>query len=78
MDRKQDFTYDNVTYQQLPALVQDLHSHKQKYMMILDPGISDKFDSDAWKQGTEMDIWIKDVTGKPLEGSVWPGEMSTF
>ena len=74
MDRYQDFTYSNETYAQLPDLVADLHKHKQKYIMILDPGISDKLGSDAFVQGSQMGIWIRNATGYPLEGQVWPGE----
>ena len=74
MDRYQDFTYSNETYAQLPVLVTDLHKHKQKYIMILDSGISDKLGSDALVQGSQMGIWIRNATGYPLELQVWPSK----
>lgn len=40
MDRFLDFTYDPAHFNTLPELVKDLHAHNQRYVMILDPGIS--------------------------------------
>ena len=30
-----DFTYDEETYAELPSLVEDLHRHEQKYIIII-------------------------------------------
>lgn len=35
MEAKKDFTYDKVAFNGLPAFVQDLHDHGQKYVIIL-------------------------------------------
>ena len=45
MERYLDFTYDADAFAELPALVEDLHSEEyghMKYVMIVDPGISDQ------------------------------------
>ncbi len=74
MDRYMDFTYSEQNYSTLPQLVADIHSHKQKYIMILDPGIADTVSNDALIQGTNLGVWINQSgTDTPLEGVVWPG-----
>lgn len=40
MNNHLDFTYDPKSFAGLPAFVDDLHSHHQHYVMIVDPGIS--------------------------------------
>ncbi|KAI8515158.1 hypothetical protein Bbelb_077490 [Branchiostoma belcheri] len=50
MEDRKDFTYDEDLYQGLPDLVQDLHDHGQKYIIILDPAIinSNRRDGSAY------------------------------
>ena len=35
-----DWTYDEENYKSLSDIVKDLHDHDQKYVVIVDPGIS--------------------------------------
>lgn len=76
MDKFLDFIYDPTQFDTLPELVKDLHAHGQRYVMILDPGISStQPEGSYWPydQGLKRDIFIKDADGKTLIGKVWPG-----
>nr|XP_056706356.1 sucrase-isomaltase, intestinal [Euleptes europaea] len=80
MEDTKDFTYDKIGFAGLPELVADLHSHGQKYVIILDPAISTKPLRDntpygTYQRGNAKDVWVKDAQGvEPLIGEVWPGE----
>ncbi|XP_070840184.1 lysosomal alpha-glucosidase isoform X1 [Chaetodon trifascialis] len=76
MNQSMDFTFDSRTFGTLPEMVADLHSHDQRYVMILDPGIvSTQPRGSYWPydEGLKRDIFIKDAEGKTLIGRVWPG-----
>lgn len=76
MDQFMDFTYDTTKFATLPDVVKDLHAHDQRYVMILDPGISSvQPEGSYWPfdEGLRRDIFIKDAEGKTLIGKVWPG-----
>jgi alpha-glucosidase (family GH31 glycosyl hydrolase) len=73
-----DFTYDRTRFGSLPELVDDLHKHNQKYIMIVDPGISNTQQAGSYypyDRGLELGIFInvskQDHT--PIVGKVWPG-----
>uniref|UniRef100_A0A7N9ALJ1 Alpha glucosidase 2 n=1 Tax=Mastacembelus armatus TaxID=205130 RepID=A0A7N9ALJ1_9TELE len=76
MDRFMDFTFDSTKFATLPDLVKDLHAHDQRYVMILDPGISStQPEGSYWPydEGLKRGVFIKDNDGKTLIGKVWPG-----
>uniref|UniRef100_A0A3Q3IAX0 P-type domain-containing protein n=1 Tax=Monopterus albus TaxID=43700 RepID=A0A3Q3IAX0_MONAL len=76
MDRFMDFTFDSTNFATLPELVKDLHAHDQRYVMILDPGISStQPEGSYWPydEGLKRGVFIKDAEGKTLIGKVWPG-----
>lgn len=76
MDRFLDFTYDPVNFESLPEMVKDLHAHDQRYVMILDPGISStQPPGQYWPydEGLRKGVFIRDAQGKTLIGKVWPG-----
>ncbi|XP_060067005.1 lysosomal alpha-glucosidase-like [Ylistrum balloti] len=75
MDKKLDFT-TGAKFGDQGAMVDKLHQRGMHYIMILDPGISDTQKPGSYMPydlGTKMDIFIKDSSGKPLVGKVWPG-----
>ena len=75
MDKKRDFTFDPENYHSLPSMIDRLHTQQQKYVAILDPAIPINV-NDSYAplvDGLEMNIFIKDGSGKPVEGAVWPG-----
>uniref|UniRef100_A0A3Q3F1E6 Alpha glucosidase 2 n=1 Tax=Labrus bergylta TaxID=56723 RepID=A0A3Q3F1E6_9LABR len=76
MDDSKDFTFDSTKFATLPDLVKDLHAHNQRYVMMLDPGISStQPEGSYWPfdEGLRRDIFIRDAEGKVLIGQVWPG-----
>ncbi|XP_041960066.1 lysosomal alpha-glucosidase [Alosa sapidissima] len=76
MDGTRDFTFDPVAFATLPDLVKDLHRHDQKYVMILDPGISSTQPSGSYwpfDEGIKRGVFINDSDGHTLIGKVWPG-----
>ncbi|KAG5854548.1 hypothetical protein ANANG_G00038970 [Anguilla anguilla] len=76
MDRSLDFTFDPQQFSTLPDMVKDLHSHGQRYVMILDPGISSTQEPGTYwpyDEGLKRGIFINDSSGQTLIGKVWPG-----
>ncbi|XP_071081834.1 LOW QUALITY PROTEIN: lysosomal alpha-glucosidase-like [Haliotis cracherodii] len=72
-----DWTYDNTTYTGLPDIVDDLHRNDQKYVIIVDPGISSVQTLGSYPpydEGVEDDIFVKAHNGSNLQGKVWPGQ----
>ncbi|CAH1272390.1 MGAM [Branchiostoma lanceolatum] len=79
MEDRKDFTYDADLYQGLPDLVQNLHDHGQKYVIILDPAIGNTNRRDGspylpYESGLQSDIFVKNADGETdLVSKVWPG-----
>ncbi|NXA38556.1 LYAG glucosidase, partial [Eudromia elegans] len=76
MDGYRDFTFDPEKFASLPSLVEDLHKHGQRYVMILDPGISSTNPNGSYwpfDEGLRQGLFINTTQGQPLIGQVWPG-----
>ncbi|XP_061686397.1 lysosomal alpha-glucosidase [Syngnathoides biaculeatus] len=76
MDRVLDFTLDPINFATLPDMVKDLHGHDQRYVMVIDAGISSvQPEGSYWPydEGLKRGVFIKDTEGKTLIGKVWPG-----
>lgn len=70
-----DFTIDSQRFAGLPNLVDDLHQNNQRYIPIVDPGISnaDKNYS-PYSDGLKVGAFVmRPDTDSPLVGKVWPG-----
>ncbi|XP_028650310.2 sucrase-isomaltase, intestinal [Erpetoichthys calabaricus] len=79
MEDKKDFTYDLKRFGELPQFAEDLHSHGQKYIIILDPAIATSPRVSGpykpYQSGTARGVWVNESDGRtPIVGEVWPGE----
>ncbi|XP_055954358.1 lysosomal alpha-glucosidase [Patella vulgata] len=76
MDHNRDFTTGISTFGNQTSLVEELHRLGMHYMMIVDPGISNSAGPGnylSYDLGVKMDVFIKNASGQPLIGVVWPG-----
>ncbi|NWX15492.1 LYAG glucosidase, partial [Aegotheles bennettii] len=75
-DAKRDFTFNKKSFRDFPEMVQDFHRRGLRYIMIVDPGISSSGAPGTYKpydEGLRRGVFIRNSTGQPLVGKVWPG-----
>jgi alpha-D-xyloside xylohydrolase len=70
-----DFTTDptNFPVSEVKSFVDTLHANGQHFVPIVDPGIMVEAGYEAYEQGLAKDLFVKDVSGSPYLGQVWPG-----
>ena len=50
-----------------------LHANGQRWVPILDPCIHIAKSYPVYQNGLDEDVFVKDLTGKPYVGQLWPG-----
>ncbi|NXS41999.1 LYAG glucosidase, partial [Balaeniceps rex] len=76
MDARRDFTFNKKSFKDYPEMVRDFHRRGLRYIMIVDPGISSSGPPGTYKpydEGLKRGVFIRNATGQPLIGKVWPG-----
>jgi alpha-glucosidase (family GH31 glycosyl hydrolase) len=75
MQNYKDFTLDSVDFPQseVASFVNQLHANGQHFVPIIDPGIMVQSGYDAYEQGVQKDLFVKDIQGGYYLGQVWPG-----
>ncbi|XP_040066950.1 lysosomal alpha-glucosidase-like [Ixodes scapularis] len=81
MERRNGFTYDNVSFHGLPEFVDRIHSSGRHYVMIFDPAMSGSEIPGTYPpfdMGIDMDIFVKNESGGVVYGKVWNDKSSVF
>lgn len=74
MDGFRVFTFDPQQFPDPKSTNNYLHTLGFKSVWMIDPGV--KYDPGyfVYDSGTRSDVWVRDATGKPYVGPVWPGD----
>ncbi|KAL5119889.1 hypothetical protein ACEQ8H_002251 [Pleosporales sp. CAS-2024a] len=73
MDGYKVFTLgQNFPLDKMRSLVSSLHSNNQHYVLMVDPAVAAQ-NYDAYNNGVDADIFLKNPNGDIFKGRVWPG-----
>ncbi len=74
MDGFRIFTFSEEHYPDPKATNNYLHSQGFKGIWMIDPGVKNEPGYSVYDSGTAVDAWVKQASGKPFVGKVWPGD----
>ena len=80
-DRRLDFTVNPNEFAGLQEFVETIHEAGMRFVPILDPAISSGEPSGsypAFDNGDELEVWVRNSSGQPLVGQVWPDDPTYF
>jgi alpha-glucosidase len=77
MDRRRDFTVNNKTFEptKFKKFIGQVHGQEQKFVMILDPGISTDLNYSSFVRGDEIGAYLKADDGTNYHGVQWAGKV---
>jgi alpha-glucosidase len=74
MDGFRIFTFDPNHFPNPQDTNAYLHSLGFKSVWMIDPGVKYEPGYAVYDSGTQADVWVKDASGNPFIGPVWPGK----
>ncbi|MEU0970866.1 glycoside hydrolase family 31 protein [Streptomyces sp. NPDC005917] len=73
-DAHQVFTVDHEHFPKLPTLAEDLRRDGVRLVSIVDPAVKAAPGNAVYDSGRGVDAFVRDPSGRLVEGVVWPGE----
>ncbi|MFJ3305418.1 glycoside hydrolase family 31 protein [Streptomyces sp. NPDC086549] len=73
-DAHQVFTVDHEHFPKLPGLAEELRRDGIRLVSIVDPAVKAAPGNAVYDSGTAVDAFVKDASGRTVQGVVWPGE----
>ncbi|GKQ40056.1 glycoside hydrolase family 31 protein [Streptomyces sp. A012304] len=74
-DGHQVFTVDQERFPKLPVLAEELRRDGVRLVSIVDPAVKAEPGNAVYDSGVGEDAFVRDASGRPVEGVVWPGEV---
>ncbi|MFJ5532016.1 glycoside hydrolase family 31 protein [Streptomyces sp. NPDC093261] len=73
-DAHRVFTVDRERFPKLPLLAEELGRHGVRLVSIVDPAVKAEAGDPVFDSGSAEDAFVRDASGRVVEGVVWPGE----
>ncbi|MGW7419601.1 glycoside hydrolase family 31 protein [Streptomyces sp. NPDC054813] len=73
-DAHQVFTVDHEHFPKLPTLAEELRRDGIRLVSIVDPAVKAASGNAVYDSGMGVDAFVRDPSGRLVEGVVWPGE----
>ncbi len=73
-DDHQVFTVDQDRFPKLPVLAEELRRDGIRLVSIVDPAVKAEPGNAVYDSGLAEDAFVRDASGRLVEGVVWPGE----
>ncbi len=73
-DAHQVFTVGKEQFPKLPVLAEELRRDGIQLVSIVDPAVKAEPGNVVYDSGTAEDAFVRDTSGRPVEGVVWAGE----
>ncbi|MGY5050151.1 glycoside hydrolase family 31 protein [Streptomyces sp. 900105755] len=73
-DGHQVFTVDQERFPKLSTLAEELRRDGIRLVSIVDPAVKAEPGNPVYDSGTAVDAFVRDPSGRTVEGVVWPGE----
>lgn len=68
------FTVDQDRFPKLPVLAEELRRDGVRLVSIVDPAVKAEPGNAVYDSGLAEDAFVRDASGRVVEGVVWPGE----